>query len=269
LALALGLAVAAAAAPAAAQSVPLATFRSIHDLVLDKSQPSGDISSATARLVTEFTGSACKGYTDQTRFVMQTIERNGARRTSDLRQMTVETPGHFTFEQTAYSNNRLVEQSLGVAEREPTGDVTVALRRPAAKEFMLPGAVVFPLELIRATVAAANEGKRFLALDLYSGDGEGETVYATATVIGAKSVSADFGDDKPIGEAGFAALPHWPLTVSYFVKKGATADPLPIYTSSYVLYENGMVSRLRIQYGDFALVGTLVSFQSLPAQPCP
>jgi hypothetical protein len=183
--------------------------------------------------------------------------------------MTVETPGHFTFEQSAYSNNRLVEQSLGVADRAPSGETTVSLRRPAAKEFTLPAAVVFPIELVRMILTAANEGKRFLALDLYSGDSEGETVYATATVIGAKSVSEDFGDDKPIGQAGFATMPHWPLTISYFIKKGGTADPMPVYTSSYVLYENGMVSRLRIRYGDFALVGTLVSLQPLPSPPCP
>jgi hypothetical protein len=259
-----------ASLPAAAQTVPLVTFRSVHDLVLDKTVPSNDISTAAARLVTEFTGSLCKGYTDQTRFVMTTTERDGKRRTSDLRQTTMETAtGHFTFDQSVYSDTRLVEQSAGVADRGPGGDIAVALRRPGVKEFSLPSAVVFPTELTRKTLAAANDGKRFLALDLYSGDAEGETVYATATIIGPKSIGADFGDDKPIGESDFATMAHWPVSVSYFTVKGGAPDPTPIYVSSYVLYDNGMISRLRIRYGDFSLVGTLNSFQKLPAAACP
>jgi hypothetical protein len=258
------------ALPAGAQTVPLATFRSVHDLVLDKSVPSGDISDVSARLVTEFTGSACKGYTDQTRFVMQTIGRDGSRQTSDLRQMTVETTaGHFSFDQKVFSNSRLVEQSMGMADRAAGGDIAVSLTRPETKAFALPRAVVFPIELTRNTLAAALAGKRFLTQDLYSGDAEGETVYATATVIGPQSVREDFGDDKPIGLTDFATLPHWPVTVSFFITKGGTADANPVYVSSYVLYENGMVGKLRIRYGDFGLVGTLMSYQPLAAAVCP
>src|SRR5262245_20646998 len=84
------LAVGSAAAPAWAADAPLLTFRSVHDLVLDPASPSEGVTAVTARLVTEFTGSQCKGYTDQTRFVMQTTDEDGMRQTSDLRQLTTE-----------------------------------------------------------------------------------------------------------------------------------------------------------------------------------
>ncbi len=257
---------------AAAQTaaVPLVTFQSVHDLTLDKTVPSDDIAVAAARLVTEFTGSACKGYTDNTRFVMTTTEHDGSRRTSDLRQKTTETPGgQFSFDLSVYNDNKLVEQSAGVATRNAAGDITVSLRKPTAKDFALAKAIVFPIELTRKTVAAANEGKRFLAFDLYSGDAEGETVYGTATVIGQKSTEADFGDDALIGKTGFATLAHWPVSVSYFHVKGGKPDPTPIYVSSYTLYENGMVSKLRIRYADFSLTGTLTSFQPIAPGACP
>ena len=270
LALALALAAAAPLAGRAhAEAVPLATFRSVHDLVLDPSAPSNDLLSVKARLVTEFTGSACKGYTDQTRFVMETTDKDGMQQTSDLRQLTVETAaGRFTFDERVYSGNTLAEQSMGIANRGEAGKITVTLTKPGEKELTLPATVLFPTELLQKTLAAALEGKRFLTFDLYSGDSAGETIYATSTVIGPMSTSLDGGSDGPLAQMPFAALPHWPVTISYFDKKTG-GDPNPLYATSYVLYQNGMVGHLRIIYSDFALVGTLTSLDVLPPAPCP
>jgi len=267
--LAIGIAIAAVAVPAFADGVPLATFRSVHDLMLDASTPSESLLSVKARLVTEFTGSACKGYTDQTRFVMETTDKDGTRQTSDLRQLTVETVGHhFTFDERVYADNKLAEQSLGIADRADSGAISVTLTKPARKELSLPVAVLFPTELLQKTLAAALEGKRFLTFDLYSGDSAGETIYSTSTVIGPLVTSSEAGTDGPIAKTPFADLPHWPVTISYFDRTKA-ADPNPLYATSYVLYQNGMVGRLRIIYSDFALVGTLTSLDVLPAAPCP
>jgi len=256
-------------AAARAEAVPLATFRSVHDLVLDPSGPSGELIAVKARLVTEFTGSSCKGYTDQTRFVMATTDGDGTGQTSDLRQLTVETgAGHFTFDERVYTDNKLVEQSMGVADRGEAGKITITLTKPGQKEISLPANVLFPTELLQKTIAAALDGTRFLTFNLYSGDSAGETVYATSTVIGPMSTSLDVGRDGPLAQTPFAALPHWPVTISYFDKKSG-GDPNPLYATSYVLYQNGMVGHLRIVYSDFALVGTLTSLDVLPAASCP
>jgi EipB-like len=270
MAMLIGVAIAAAlSAPAHADGVSLATFRSVHDLVLDSSAPSESLLSVKARLVTEFTGSACKGYTDQTRFVMETTDKDGTRQTSDLRQLTVETVGrHFTFDERVYADNKLAEQSVGSADRADSGVISVTLAKPAQKELSLPAAVLFPTELLQKTLAAAVDGKRFLTFDLYSGDSEGETVYSTSTVIGPMLTSTAAGTDGPLAQTPFAALPHWAVTISYFDKKKA-GDPNPLYATSYVVYQNGMVGHLRIIYADFALVGTLTSLDVLPAAPCP
>lgn len=265
---ALAVATVAIAAPAAAENAPLATFRSVHDLVLDRASPSQGVVGVTARLVTEFTGAACKAFTDRTRFVMQTTDDDGKRQVSDLQQTTTESiTGHFTFDERVYANNKLVEQSLGTADRGPDGKIAVSLSKPAEKPVSLAATVVFPTELLRKTVAAAKDGKRFLAQNLYSGDSAGETIYATSTVIGAMSTALDFGADTLIGQTDFATMAHWPVTIAYFDTKTG-GDAVPLYVTSYVLYENGMVSHLKINYPDFALVGTLTSFDLLPGTAC-
>jgi len=262
------LAVAGVALPAAADPTPLATFRSVHDLTLDPARPSEGVIAVAARLVTEFTGAACKGYTDQTRFVMQTTQDNGKLQLSDLRQTTTETSaGRFTFDERVYANNKLVEQSVGTAEHTADGGVTVSLSKPDKKQLSLSSMVAFPTELLRKTVAAAKEGKAFLAYDLYSGDTAGETVYGTSTVIGPMSTALDFGADVLIGQTDFATMPHWPVTIAYFDQK-TRGDAVPLYVTSYVLYENGMITHLKIAYPDFTLVGKLTSFDILPGGAC-
>ena len=70
-----------------------------------------------------------------------------------------------------------------------------------------------------------------------------------------------------VGSAGFAALPHWPVTVSYF-EKGAGTDDAPTYTTSFVVYANGIGRKLRIDYGKFALNGHLTHLEILPSPGC-
>ena len=132
----------------------------------------------------------------------------------------------------------------------------------------MPTTALFPTELTAKTIAAAEAGTRFIAYDLYSGDSAGDTVYVTSTVIGPMSTDANFGADLPLGSTTFVNMPHWPVTIAYF-DKGASADSTPLYTTTYVLYENGMISHLKIIYPDFTLVGTLNSLDILPDTPCP
>ncbi len=128
--------------------------------------------------------------------------------------------------------------------------------------------MVFPTEQIRKVLAEAAAGKHFVTMDVYDGSEAGEVVYATAVVIGKLSSAADdYGDETLVGDAGFAALPHWPVTVSYF-KKGQGTDDAPTYVTSFVVYANGIGRKLKIDYGKFALVGHLTHLEMLPAPKC-
>ena len=105
-------------------------------------------------------------------------------------------------------------------------------------------------------------------MEVYDGSESGEVVYATAAVIGKESTAPDdYGDETLVGEAGFAAQPHWPVTVSYF-EKGKGTDDAPSYVTSFVVYANGIGRKLRIDYGKFALVGHLTHLEMLPSPKC-
>jgi hypothetical protein len=251
-----------------AGTAELASYRAVYDLAIDESGDAAVSATVSGRMAVEFTGSACGGYNSKMRIVTEGEDADGNAQVTDARTDTVETDkGRFEFSNQTYVNDALAEESAGVAERKADG-VAVGLTKPDKKSFSLGRDMAFPTEQVKRVLAAAAAGQHFTAMDIFDGSQTGEVVYATAAVIGRQSTAPDdFGDETLVGEAGFAGLPHWPVTVSYF-EKGSGTDDAPSYVTSFVLYANGIGRKLRIDYGKFALAGHLRLLEILPAPGC-
>jgi len=263
-------AAAAGTLPAGAASFSMASHRAIYDLTLDDASVGGDIADVSGRMVMEFTGSACAGYTTKLRFVTESEDSDGQSQVIDSRSDIFETAdgNSMRFVNETFTDDALSEESRGSASRKGK-DIAVALTKPSTKSFDLPTAIVFPTEQMQALITGAEAGQRFVSLDLYDGSEDGETVFTTAGVIGPEADDKDdTGDEGTIKAAGLGGLRHWPVTISYFNdKKGG--DETPYYVMSFIVYENGIGRSLRINYGNFALSGRLTQLDLLPAQPCP
>ena len=222
----------------------------------------------SGRMAVEFVGARCSGYKSKMRIVTEGEDADGNSQITDARSDTTESAdGRFDFSNQTYVNDGLTDESAGVATRI-AGGIAVALTKPGNKHLTLDASTVFPTEQMRRVLAAAAAGKHFVSMDVYDGSDNGEIVYATAAVVGKESSAPDdYGDDTLVGEAGFAGLPHWPVTVSYF-EKGSGTDDAPSYVTSFVVYANGIGRKLRIDYGKFALVGHLTHLEMLPAPKC-
>jgi hypothetical protein len=257
-------------ASAAATPLALAPHRAVYDLSLANTSTGGSVSSVSGRMVMEFSGSRCSGYTTKLRFVTQTEDSDGQHQVTDSRASTFEAGDgrRLDFTNETYTDETLAEESHGTASRKDQ-DIAVSLSKPADKKFSLAGGIVFPTEQMEKILDSARRGESFVSLDLYDGSEDGQTVFDTAGVIGRESDSADdIGEEIAVKTAGIAALRHWPVTISYFEQKDATDKP-PFYVMHFVIYENGVGRSLKIDYGDFSLDGRLTQLDMLPAQPCP
>jgi hypothetical protein len=258
------------ASVAVAAPMSLASHRAVYDLTLTESAEGSDVADVSGRLVMEFTGSECAGYTSKLRFVTESENPDGGQQITDSRSTTFESGDgkNLKFDNETYTDETLAEQSSGTASREPAG-VAVDLTKPATKKIAVPGGVVFPAEQMEMLIQSAAKGESFVHLDVYDGSEDGETVFETAGVIGKVSTAADdIGEEKAVATAGIAGMRHWPLTISYFDKK-ASGDAAPFYVLSFVVYENGIGRTLKIDYGDFTLAGKLTGLELLPSAPCP
>jgi hypothetical protein len=257
----------------AAAGGPFLSHQALYELSLVKSRGSNSINSARGRILYNFSGSACEGYTSEFRQVSELDSGEGKLTLSDLRSTSWEDGAgkSYRFKIDARMNDADSSPVDGVAER--TGDhITVKLKQPVAKTFTLDGSTVFPTEQIQRIIQAGREGKSLLELTVYDGSDNGEKVYNTLTVIG-----QPIPGDRTIAEPdpsttndAMKSLTRWPVTVSYYDRDAKVTDgeQTPVYAMSFELFENGVSRALVLDYNDFVISGALGKFDVKDTKPC-
>jgi EipB-like len=257
----------------AAAGTPFLAHQALYDLSLVKSRGSSSINSARGRILYNFSGSACDGYTSEFRQVSEMESGEDKVTLSDLRSTSWEDGAGKTyrFKIDARMNETDSSPVDGVAER--TGDhVTVKLKLPEEKTFTLDGNTVFPTQQIERIVEAARAGKSVLELTVYDGSDNGEKVYNTLSVIG-QPIPGDrtiAAPDPSTANDVMKSLTRWPVTVSYYDRdaKAKDGEQTPVYAMSFELYENGVSRALMLDYNDFVISGALGKFDVKDSKPC-
>jgi hypothetical protein len=257
----------------AAASGPFLAHQALYELSLVKSRGSNSINSARGRILYNFSGSACEGYTSEFRQVSELDSGEGKVTLSDLRSTSWEDGAgkSYRFKIDARMNDADSTPVDGIAER--SGDhITVKLKQPETKTFTLDGATVFPTEQIQRIIAAAREGKSVLELSVYDGSDNGEKVYNTLSVIG-QPIPGDrtiATPDPSTANDVMKSLTRWPVTVSYYDRdtKAKSGEQTPVYAMSFELFENGVSRALVLDYNDFVISGALGKFNVKDSKPC-
>jgi hypothetical protein len=247
--------------------------QALYELSLVKSRGSASIDSARGRILYNFSGSACEGYTSEFRQVSELNSGEGKVTLSDLRSTSWEDGAgkSYRFKIDTRMNDTDSSPVDGVAERN--GDhITVKLKQPASKTFTLDGSTVFPTEQIQRIIAAAREGKSVLELMVYDGSDNGEKVYNTLSVIG-QPIPGDrtiAAPDPSTTNDQMKSLTRWPVTVSYYDRDARAKDgeQTPVYAMSFELYENGVSRALVLDYNDFVISGAMGKFDVKDSKPC-
>ena len=247
--------------------------QALYELSLVKSRGSNAINSARGRILYNFSGSSCEGYTSEFRQVSELDSSEGKVTLSDLRSTSWEDGAgkSYRFKIDARTNDSDSSPVDGIAER--TGDhITVKLTQPQAKTFTLDGATVFPTEQIQRIVAAAKQGKSVLELTVYDGSDNGQKVYNTLSVIGQpiKSDKDVTSPDPATSNEQMKSLTRWPVTVSYYDRdaKANDGEQTPVYAMQFELFENGVSRALVLDYNDFVISGALGKFDVKDSKPC-
>lgn len=257
----------------AAASGPFLAHQALYDLSLVKSRGSNEVSDARGRILYNFSGSSCEGYTSEFRQVSELDNGEGKVTLSDLRSSSWEDAAgkSYRFKIDTRMNDSVSAPVDGIAER--VGDhITVKLTKPAKKTFDLDGKVVFPTEQIQHIIAAARAGKSVLELTVYDGSDNGEKVYNTLSVIG-QPIPGDrtpASPDPSTANDVMKSMTRWPVTVSYYDRDAKTKDgeQTPVYAMSFELYENGVSRALVLDYNDFVVSGAMDKFEVKDSKPC-
>ncbi len=260
----------ASAAPISADSTArlLIPHRAVYDLKLKDASERSGIEGMFGRMVYEFNGSACTGFTTNFRLVTK-ISTGEETRVSDQQTKTFEdlSAKQFHFETKSYTDEQLDKSVSGDASQSE-GGVKVELQGANGREVDLP-ASAFPTSHMLDIIQQAKDNNRIFETRVFDGSENGDQALLTSTVIG-KAEAPEKGDAEAGAAGEFAKAPYWPVTIAYF-NDGAAGDPMPVYNMSFKLYENGITRDLTMDYGDFSLEGSLVKLELLKTQqdPCP
>lgn len=259
------------AAPAMAQAPlpadsPLAPHRAVYDLSLIKGSGSGAPVAASGRIVYDFTGSSCEGYTVAFRQFTELTPAEGEARPSDMRSTTFESPDHKTlrFRVEHLDGGRVTSTVDGLATRSGDGALSLEMTQPAPMQADLDHDAVFPTHMMLMALKAAQAGEAVLPLKVFDGSDGGDKVYHTMSIIGRPATQplADATKEAP----SMKDMRRWSVRVSYFdVNK---IDAPPVYVLGFQMWENGVSSDLVIDYGDFQLKGEMTKLEMLPVVAC-
>jgi hypothetical protein len=260
-----------AGALAAKEPTKLVAHRAVYEMTLDDARSASGITGIDGRMVFEFTGSECDGYSLNMRMVTQMTDSQGQTNLTDLRSSTWEQADgqKFRFQSSQYLNDKLGDVTMGRAVRAaPSADVKVNISQPAHGELDLPGRVLFPTQHSLALIDAALSGQSMFQAQIYDGSEKGRKVYDTTAFIGKMiQPGAEAARlEAPAKDKGLGDLASWPVSIGYFEAKGG--DLIPSYQIDFRLYANGVSRELLIDYGDFSIHGTLTSLEYLKATEC-
>lgn len=249
----------------------LAPHRAIYEMSLDTSRPNKGVMGVQGRMVFEFAGSGCDGYTMNMRLVTRVEAKAGQARVNDLRSSTWEQGAgkQYRFNSSHYLGEKLSDATSGDAMRmDNDSHVVINVRVPKAKRITFNGPILFPTQHSLKLLHAAISGKHILQARVYDGSSSGDKVYATTAFIGKKLQPGHKIPSSKIAKVeGLETLESWLVSISYFDTAEKTIET-PLYQLNFRLYKNGVTRNLLIDYGDFAIKGALSSLEFMPAPDC-
>lgn len=247
-----------AATAAEAGAGALVPHRAVYDLALDNATDRSGITGLSGRMVYEFAGSPCDGYTVTFRFVTR-IDTEDTSRLTDQQTTTYEDGegASFDFVTRSFVDEALESELRGSARIE-SDETRVSLEKPSRQDVTLE-ATQFPTRHLRDLLSRAKGGETFYESTLFDGSEDADKVMTTTVIIG-KPAKANAADPELKAMGDLAGASFWPIDMAYFdlADDGPDGEELPTYRISFKLYENGMTRDLVMDYGTFSMTGTLV-----------
>lgn len=254
----------------AAEAATVSPHRALYNLTLLRANEGASLQSASGKLAFEVQGSTCEGYTVNFRMATKYGAKEGDPTVIDTRTTTYEGPGALELRhQLREAINGETKQDLKInVDREApdkAGSGTVSTKPD--QPFTVPPGAALPMQHQLKLMTLGEKGGGRDSSIIYDGSDEEKSFRAISFVGPQKPAGSVARDAANPAAAPLKGLASWPMTISYYPLEGN--DETPQYQVSFDMYANGVASNLTLDYGDFALTGTLEKLDLLAPSSCP
>jgi hypothetical protein len=250
---------------ASATAAELLPHRAVYDLSLHERTDRSGITAISGRMVYEFDGSSCDGYTVNFRFVTQ-FDTEDFSRLIDEQSTTYEAPNgeSFDFAMRSYIDGNLDRETRGSAAPE-NGGTHVSVERPEPIEHDL-GPSLFPTQHLKDLLAKIGEGRTFYETTLFDGSEAGSKVMTTTVIVGRRAtLEPDDPEHALLSELGEPRVLARQYRLFRPAERDGSGEGVPTYRIEFKLHQGGISHDLVMDYGDFAIAGELVELEPNPA----
>lgn len=251
---------------ATAAAPGLVAHRAIYDLDLGEATEKSGVVGVAGRIVYEFTGNACEGYSTNYRFVSQ-MTLQESQRTNDYQITTFEEGDGkaFNFVTKFFVDDKLDKETKGSASVDDKG-LDVELQKPDAEQMELPRSQ-FPTQHMIELIEKAKAGENFYETTIFDGSDEANKVMTTTVIIG-KQTKSDTADPEYKALKSLQSDTYWPVSIAYFDLSEEDGEEVPDYSISFKLYDNGFTRDLVMSYGEFSIKAKLVGLDLIDQKGC-
>ena len=242
---------------AASPRVDFLPHRAVYNLGL-KSSHQGAISSMGGQIIYDWS-SDCKGWVVKNELDMNIAYSNGLSTQMALRFSAWEAQDgskyRFVVNQGDSANG--LSNFIGKAVRDNTKDmVTVDISVPEPKRAEL-NEVLFPTAFLAKIIEAAQNGIMTIKYPVFDGTTELEAFNVSAVILPAE-IKSKFSEMQ--------GLSAWRVFLAYYEQSGEST--LPLQEQSLLLYENGVVTDVQLDFGSFTVAGNLIEFEATNLPVC-
>ena len=248
------LAVLIALTPSLAGAVDLLPHRAAYRLSLLDGNGQSGMNDVKGGLVMEWQDT-CQGWLSQQQLAFIADTNEGDRFAYDVRFSSWESADHqaMRFFVRSFDDGKMGDEFRGEAVLEGGGG-EVTYRRPEGMTLDLPPGTIFPSEHMVRLIENAEAGRLVFASKVF--DGSGPDALNTISAVIGKAVAATGSGDLEEGR-------RWPVSLAYHDAEGG--EGLPEFEVAFDMTARGVLSNLRLDYGDFVLKGDLQKIDAFEA----
>ncbi|MCB9988422.1 MAG: cell envelope integrity EipB family protein [Rhodospirillales bacterium] len=244
----------------------LAAHKALYEIEMTARRSSAQILNISGQMFFEWRP-VCEAWTSDHQFNLtyEYAETAPMHITSDFSTYEAFDGESFNFSSRRSRNGDIYEELRGRAESPPGKEGTVSYTIPANFSLDLPPGTLFPVSHTMALIAQARKGKKFFNATVFDGSDEDGPVEINA-FIGKELSPEEKIKDRANVDQTFLDTRAWHVRMAFFPLAEPAADS--DYEMDVVLYENGVIGDMLVEYKDFSVTQKLVALEKPKTSPC-